>query len=226
MLKFFLASLFILSNAFASFHDMEVIQYNDMSEAKGIALLKSVFEEGRYLNRTQTYAFEKIRASRKKSLTAAVSNYSNGDYVILWGVGASAKDQNITEIEYKNMWRIMSYLSQSNFRVIMNVRSTADDLADALASKTSSVVLFSSHGNQQAFYDFNLNPVPQDIFKHRAENVYQVIISACYSQIALRTYEVPEDLKVFSWYGLTDPNELINFLFSPSYTGFEGKESR
>ena len=221
MLRIFLVSLFIFSNAYASLKDIEVIRYKDMSEEQGISFLKQHLEEGQYVNRSRSFAFEKVAPF--KSRQATKSNYTNGDYVILWGVGSSSGDQSITESEYKGIWRVMNYLSLKNFRVVMNVRSTSEDLADALSSKTSSVVLYSSHGNRNAFYDFNLDPIPEDIFSHRAANVYQVIISACYSMQALKNYEVPEDLKVFSWYGLTNPNELISFLVSDSYTGFEGK---
>lgn len=222
MLRILLVSLFILSNAYASLKDVEVIRYKDMSEEQGVAFLKQHLEEGQYVNRTRSFAFEKVAPFKTRQAIKS-NNYSNGDYVILWGVGSETADQSITESEYKGIWRVMNYLSLKNFRVVMNVRSTADDLADALSSETSSVVLYSSHGNRNAFYDFNLNPIPADIFSHRAANVYQVIISACYSMQALKNYEVPEDLKVFSWYGLTNPTELVNFLVGDDYTGFEGK---
>lgn len=119
----------------------------------------------------------------------------------------------------------MNYLAGKDFRVVMNVRSTSEDLADAFASPTSSVVVYSAHGNSSYFYDYNHNKIPTDIFSHRKSNVYQFILSACEGAQALRNnYEVPSDLKVFSWEGLTNPSELLNFLVSDNWSGFEGKK--
>lgn len=144
--------------------------------------------------------------------------------MILWGVGSDDKDQNITKIEYQKMWSMMNYLSKKNFRVVMNVRATSDDLSEALSSRTSSVVVFSSHGNERRFYDFNSQPVPTDIFKYRASNVYQFVLSSCYGSYALQNYNVPKNLYVYSWPGLTNPDELISFLVSNAYSALEGKK--
>jgi hypothetical protein len=215
MMKILWLALVLSFGAQASMNDVEVVRHQKLSLKGGIALLRHHLEESRYLNRTQTFAFES---------TAADANYKNGDFVILWGVGSSTTDQTITETEYKGLWRVMNYLSEKDFRVILNVRSTSDDLSDAFASKTASVVVFSSHGNQTAFYDFNHKPVPKDIFKNRSSNVYQFILSACYGSIALKAnYVVPNDLKVYAWGDLTNSTELLNFLVSDGWSGLEGK---
>lgn len=212
MIKYLIALIFSFS-AMASMQDLNIVKLSSVSEIKGIQLLKEHLEESRYLNRNQTFAFE------------IDNNYQNGDFVILWGVGSSTSDQSITETEYKGLWRVMNYLAQKDFRVIINVRSTSDDLSDALASKSASVVLFSSHGNKSAFYDFEHQAVPSDIFENRSSNVYQFILSACYGSIALKeNYVVPEDLKVFAWDDLTNSTELLNFLVSSKWTGLEGKK--
>ncbi|MBA2404986.1 MAG: hypothetical protein H0V66_09465 [Bdellovibrionales bacterium] len=215
MMKFLWLALVLSFTAQASINDVEVIRHKKLSLRGGIELLRHHLEESRYLSRTQTFAFESTQAD---------ANYKNGDFVILWGVGSSTTDQTITETEYKGLWRVMNYLSQKDFRVILNVRSTSTDLADAFASKTASVVVFSAHGNQTAFYDFNHIPVPKDIFTKRSANVYQFILSACYGSIALKAnYVVPGDLKVYSWGDLTNSTELLDFLVSANWTGLEGK---
>lgn len=201
-------ALFICFGAQAGMQNVEVLNLKS-----GINMLKDRLEGTRYLNRTQTFAFED-----------STKNYENGDFVILWGVGSSETDQTITETEYKNIWKIMNYLNGKDFRVILNVRSTGTDLADALSSESSSVVLFSSHGNQGAFYDFNHNPVDYNVFKNKSKSVYQFILSACYGSIALRdNYVLPDDLKIYAWSSLTNSTELKDFLLSDSWTGFEGK---
>jgi hypothetical protein len=201
-------ALLVCFGAQAGMQNVEVLNLNS-----GIRSLKNRLEGTRYLNRTQTFAFED-----------ATRNYENGDFVILWGVGSSTSDQTITETEYKNIWKIMNYLNGKDFRVILNVRSTGADLEDALSSESSSVVLFSSHGNESAFYDFNHNAIDYNVFKNKSKSVYQFILSACYGSIALRdNYVIPDDLKVYAWSGLTNSTELQSFLMGDSWTGFEGK---
>lgn len=201
-------ALFVCFGAHAGMRNVEVLNLN-----AGIKMLKNRLEGTRYLNRTQTFAFEE-----------ASKNYENGDFVILWGVGSSTTDQTITETEYKNIWKIMNYLNGKDFRVILNVRSTGADLKDAMTSDTSSVVLFSSHGNKEAFYDFNHQAVDFNVLANKSKSVYQFILSACNGLVALRAnYVIPDDLQVYSWEGLTNSTELHNFLIGDSWSGFEGK---
>lgn len=221
MIKYLILSCLVIGQAHASFKDIKVIQFKDQSEEAGVSLLKKHLEESRYVSRTTTFAFEKISSDKSSNKN---NRYTNGDFVILWGVGSESKDQNITELEYKGMWRMMNYLSNQKFRVVMNTRAISADLAEALASRTSSVVVYSSHGNERRFYDFDSNAIPTDIFKNRASNVYQFVLSACYGSYALRNYNVPRDLYVYSWPDLTNPEELLNFLVSDEYSALTGKK--
>ena len=201
--------------ASASTNDIQIIKHQILSSQAGVELLRHHLEESRYLNRSQTFSFEAVDEK---------TNYQNGDFVILWGVGSSATDLTITENEYKGLWRVMNYLSQKEFRVILNVRSTAEDLSQAIVSATTSVVVFSSHGNESAFYDFNHNPIPQNILSNHSTSMYQFILSACNGTIALRkNYVMPADLTIYSWAGLTNSTELLEFLVSDNWTGLEGK---
>lgn len=220
MIKYLILSFIVIGQAYASFKDIEVIQFKDQGEKAGISLLKKHFEESRYISRTTTFAFEKLSSDKSSNKN---NRYVNGDFVILWGVGSESKDQSITETEYKGMWRMMNYLSSKKFRVVMNTKALSADLAEALASKTSSVVVYSSHGNERRFYDFDYDPIPTDIFKNRSGNVYQFVLSACYGSYALRNYNVPRDLYVYSWPDLTNSEELLNFLVSDEYSALTGK---
>ncbi len=202
MLKF-LFFILITVNAFAA-----TIEANPlMSEVEGVELLKEKFdgEERRFI----------FKDGFKRPYTA-------GDFIILWGVGASAKDQKITEDEYKGLWRVMNYLSSKGFRVIMNVRSTGADLKSAAQSPTASVLLFSGHGNKTAFYDYDGKPVDFKVLETVSKSVYQFILSACEGRIALdANYVIPKRIQTYAWRGLTNSTELIDFLVGDSWTGFE-----
>ena len=202
MLKFFFF-LFITVNAIAGSINANPL----MSKQEGVDLLreKSQSEEKRFV----------FRDGFKRP-------YTRGDFVILWGVGASTANQKITEDEYKGLWRVMNYLSNSGFRVVMNFRSTGEDLKMAAASPTSSVLLFSGHGNKKAFYDYDGKPVDYDVLEKASRSVYQLILSACEGRIALDNYYVvPKRIRTYAWTGLTNSTELLEFLAGDSWTGFE-----
>lgn len=198
----------LISSSFAA----SVIQGNPlMSEVEGMQLLqeKSELEAKRFI----------FSDGFKKPAT-------RGDFVILWGVGASTANQKITEDEYKGLWRVMNYLSSTGFRVVMNFRATGEDLKLAAETATSSVILFSGHGNKTAFYDWDEKPVDFKVFEKASKSVYQFILSACEGRIALNdNYVVPKRIQTYAWEGLTNSTELINFLVGDSWTGLErGKE--
>lgn len=218
MIKFLILAFFVVFAAHADIQNPYEIQVRKgLSEEQGARLLQQHIEASLFLGNN---AFV-ISKGHEKAIS---TNYMSGDFVILWGVGSNSTDQQITMEEYKGLWRVMNYLSQKNFRVIMNVQSTSTDLSEALRSSTSSVVLFSSHGNTDAFYDFEAKMVPYNIFSKLGPNLYQFILSSCYGKIALRNYNVPEELHTISWSGLTTPTELLDYLVSDYWTGFEGKE--
>lgn len=206
MMKLFFL-LLLTVNAFANTIDANPL----MSEQEGVELLREKGESSE-----KRFVF---RDGFKKP-------YTRGDFVILWGVGASTANQKITEDEYKGLWRVMNYLSSNGFRVVMNFRSTGEDLMLAAASPTSSVLLFSGHGNKTAFYDFDEKPVDFKVLEKASKSVYQFILSACEGRIALDdNYVIPKRIQTYAWTGLTNSTELINFLVGDSWTGFErGKE--
>lgn len=208
MLKFFFL-LALVSNVFAGTGSIQ--SHPLMSEENGVELLREKLE-----GETKRFIFK----------TGLKAPYTRGDFVILWGVGASTENQKITEDEYKGLWRLMNYLSSNGFRVVMNVRATGIDLKLAAESPTSSVLLFSGHGNKIAFYDWDGKAVDYKVLEKASKSVYQFILSACEGRIALDdNYVVPKRIQTYAWTGLTNSTELIEFLVGDSWTGFErGKE--
>lgn len=161
--------------------------------------------------------------SKTKSELKSLNSYPSGDFYILFGIGGSSKDQEMTKNEYTQMWRIMNYLADKGFRVIINTKTDGDDLKNAAETEGTSVIVVSSHGNREAFYDFNSNPFPYDVFANKASTLYQVVISACYGSDFILNYQIPEGLLVYRWTGLTNSTELMNFLVGDSWDAFEGK---
>jgi hypothetical protein len=107
----------------------------------------------------------------------------------------------------------------------MTTKATAADLKEALQSDTASVILYSSHGNEERFIDFNHLAIPNDIFTNKAPNVYQFILSACKGRRALHAnYYIPSDLVPLAWTENTTTTELFEYLRGDSWTGFEGKK--
>ena len=151
------------------------------------------------------------------------SAYPAGDLYILLGIGK--KDEQMTKNEYTQLWKIMNYLSESGFRVMMNVKAKVKHLESAINSEETSLIMFSGHGNKTGFYDYDSNRVPSDIFNNAHENLYQFVLSACYGRLAIDSnYSIPSRIKTWAWSGLTDSNEFIKFLVSDQWSATEGKK--
>lgn len=206
MMKFLLLFIFV----FPAFAQTGKIEANPlMSLDEGADLLQEKFES------------EQKRFIFKNAFKAPATN---GDFVILWGVGASSANQTITRDEYKGLFRIMDYLSSNGFRVVMNFRATGEDLKLAVETPSTSVVLFSGHGNPKGFYDWNGNKVDYQVLENALPNVYQFILSSCHGRLALDDYYfVPKTMKTWAWRDLTNATELVEFLVSDKWSVFSGK---
>ncbi len=200
MMKFLLLFVFVFP-AFAGTITVET--YPHMDPEKGADFLQYHFE--RENNRI-------IFTSPHKNL------YKKGDFVILWGVGSSTDNQTITRDEYSGLWKVMNFLSDSGYRVIMNVRATGAHLKAAAESATTTVLIFSGHGNTSGFYDWEDKKVDYNVLANASKSVKLFILGACYGRIALDSvYVVPKRIKTHSWEGETDSDELIDFLMSKSW---------
>lgn len=150
------------------------------------------------------------------------SAYPAGDLYILLGIGK--KDEQMTKDEYTKLWRIMNYLNDKGFRVMMNVKAKVKHLEAAIDSVDTSLIMFSGHGNKKGFYDYDSKRVPSDIFKNAHAGLYQFVLSSCYGRIALdNKYTIPSHIKTYAWRGLTNSNEFISFLVSNDWDATEGR---
>jgi len=160
---------------------------------------------------------EEQNSSLKKS-----EAYPAGDLYILLGIGK--KDEQMTKKEYTQLWRVMNYLTESGFRVMMNVKAKVKHLEAAINSEETSLIMFSGHGNKTGFYDYDSNKVPSGIFNNAHKSLYQFVLSACYGRLALNSsYSMPGHIKTWAWKGLTNSTEFIDFLVSDQWSAFAGK---
>ncbi len=147
--------------------------------------------------------------------------YKAKNFYILIGLGSRQKDEVIQKTDWEALYSIMNYLSSRNFRVMINVQATTEHLKAAVSDENTSVILWSSHGNKEAFYDYNGNAVPKDIFKNKSKNFYQFILSSCEGKIALSKYQF-SGIKTWAWEGMTNSNQLKRFLLSDKWSALDG----
>lgn len=206
--------LFLLSvSTFASFKGGNTIFLRQgITENQGGEIIREMFLTGPTIYSSPFFIFHQERKGK---------NYPKGDFVILWGLGESESNQNMTENEYKMIWRIMNYLSSLGFRVIMNVRTEVNQIKEAVQTPGVSVILYSGHGNTSGFYDYFNNLVPYDLFRFKAKSLYQFILSACYGSESRLNYENPSNMILYTWPGLTNSKDLEGFLMN-SWNADEG----
>lgn len=150
--------------------------------------------------------------------------YKNKNFYIFIGLGPSEKDGKIQKMDWDAIYSIMNYVAKNNFRVMINVQATAEHLKLAAEDSETSIILWSSHGNKKAFFDYNEQPVPYDVFKKKSKSFYQFILSSCEGRIALNdNYTYDSSLKTWSWEGVTNSADLRKFLVSDAWDAFEGK---
>ena len=90
-------------------------------------------------------------------------------------------------------------------------------LCRLFAQKTTSVVIWSSHGSSDgAVYDANYQQLPYGIFLEGDPKNYrrQFILSNCYSDQTFKKYSWPGQSSQVYWEGTTDANELFDYLMS------------
>lgn len=210
MKHFIFASLILLSNAWAQIPAPEV-NVPELDETQGALFLEHQIKSSQSLLEDGMIAFIKDQKSA----------YPRGDFALLWGLGSVESDQQMTRNEYMTMWKIMNYLSDKGFRVVMNTKTLEKHVREALETEGVSVVLYSGHGNQTGFYDFNKTRISYDIFTNKARSVYQFILAACYGTEARSKYSPPLDMIMYTWSGLTTSSDLERFIMG-SWSGLEG----
>lgn len=191
------------------------ITLSPMTEVQGAKFVEHHLNSSETLLTDGTVAFVKEELSK--------TGFPMGDFAIMWGIGGSASDQAMTKDEYTRIWRIMNYLSDKGFRVVMNTKTRGSQLKEIVETEGVSVVIFSAHGNNSGFYDFNGSRVAYDLFTNKARSLYQFILSACYGTESRGNYNVPSDMIMYTWRGLTNSSDLEALLMSDSWTGLEGR---
>ncbi len=213
MKKFLLATLFIITNAWAQISAPEVL-LPPLNVEDGAAFIEHQIKSSHTLLAEGSIAFVKDQKSNA---------YPRGDFALLWGLGSVESDQQMTRNEYTTMWRIMNYLSDMGFRVVMNTKTLEKHVIEAVETEGVSVILYSGHGNQTGFYDFAKKRISYDIFQNKARSVYQFILAACYGTEARNLYNAPQDLMLFTWSGLTTSADLESFIMG-NWSGLEGRD--
>jgi hypothetical protein len=149
--------------------------------------------------------------------------YPKQNFYILIGLGQKGRDFIIQKADFEAIYNIMGYLADKQFRVLINVHATAEHLKIAVEDSQTSVILWSSHGNTNGFYDYNKDKVPYDIFKNKHKNFYQFILSSCEGQIALNDFYRPTAIKTWAWEKFTDSVQLKTLLLSDAWSADYGR---
>lgn len=201
--------------------ESQITLHLDASNSEEVLRLKEEIEEKQARSPEQIFEVIPVRQSTGEILVSGLKDnhlYKSKNFYIFIGLGNSNKDEAIQKTDWDALYAIMNYLAKKSFRVMINVQATAEHLRLASEDSETSIILWSSHGNKKAFYDYNGEPVPYDIFKNRSKNFYQFILSSCEGRIALDDNYNYGGLITYAWPGLTNSSELRSFLVSDKWS--------
>lgn len=193
--------------------------------------LSTEFEEGQFfefVSEAQNKGVKKIVFSpesgpyKKVSMTEE-SNIS-GDFYLLVGTNFSQTDETIRKGDYDDIYQTVRRLSWLKFRVTLNLTASVEDLKSALSNKNPTIIVWTSHGNEEAFYDFNQVKVPYKIFSKASPSVYQFVLTACNGFTALqKNYlaHAPKTMKHWGWQRLVyHPTDVKEFFSNNDWNPF------
>lgn len=165
--------------------------------------------------------------SRALKVGSVDDSYPGGDAYFMQGLSAT-DDKQMRAIEYRSLFPIVDYLSKRRMRVTVNLLANTSDLLAVFKSDRPSIVIWSSHGNEEYFFGANGEQIPHSIFKYVSKSVYQFILSSCYGRKALDNFylkEVPQEvsLQTVGWKGLTNSDQMIKHLMSDEWNMYEGR---
>lgn len=161
----------------------------------------------------------------KVGATSLDDNYSGGDAFIMHGL-APDQDKQMRQDEYRALFPVVDYLSRRRMRVTVNLNAGPADLRAVLQNTRPTIVIWSSHGNDEFFYGSNGEAIPHGIFKNASPSVYQFILSACYGRLALDNYYLKDlpaenDMLTVSWKEVTNSGEMMSYLMSDRWDMYE-----
>lgn len=143
-----------------------------------------------FIKTAQDHHYKKITIEPKLSDFQTVSSgekgYVSGDFVVLIGVSLSDKDESIRMNSYKLLYDAVNRMSRLQFRVVINTMASMSDLRNTLKSDRPTIVVWSSHGDPNYFYDFNNAQVPHNVFEKMSPSVYQFLLVSCNGFSALQ----------------------------------------
>ena len=122
-----------------------------------------------------------------------------------------------TEKEMKKFYNVIKWGLSAGFAMMLDPFTTVEDLREVIAQKTTSVVIWSSHGSSNgAVYDANEVQLPYGIFLEGDPKNYrrQFILSNCFSDQTIKKYSWPGQSSQVYWEGTTDATELFDYLMS------------
>ncbi|MFS4460238.1 hypothetical protein [Bdellovibrio sp. HCB2-146] len=201
--------------------EMDQSVLSDLNKDSFAKVLRFVYSRG-----VKEITFVKNSSySLKVGTTALDENYAGGDAFIMHGL-APEQDKQMRQDEYRALFPIVDYLSRRRMRVTVNLHAGTADLRTVLQNIRPTVIIWSSHGNDEFFYGSNGEAIPHGIFKNASPSVYQFILSACYGRLAMDNFYLKDlppgnDMLTVGWSGLTNSGEMMSYLMSDRWDMYE-----
>lgn len=181
-----------------------------------------------FIKTAQDYNYKKIiiepKLSDFKTISAA-DPYVSGDFIVLIGTNYSSSDEAIRKGDYDDIYNTIKEVSELKFKTTINLVASVTDLRAALKNNKPTIIMWTSHGNDHHFYDFNQIQVPDNIFKDTSPMVYQVLLTSCHGLLAFeKTYKkhTSKHLWVTGWNRIVwHPGDVKNYFDSSSWNPYD-----
>lgn len=225
-MKFLLCLLFLMScshNTFApkanlssrlpaSKDEFQNYENDDKSEIRLTASMLSEVDFTNYsfkdfIATAQKYQYKKIiiepeNDSSFKKVSSVDDSYPSGDFIVLVGTNFSETDELIRKGDYNDIYDTVKRMSWLKFRTTINLVASVKDLKSALKNTRPTIIVWTSHGNEDFFYDFNQVRIPYNVFKDTSPSVYQFILASCNGFTAIQNgYKnyISPTMKYWGW---------------------------
>lgn len=164
----------------------------------------------RFLKEAQGRGFEKVVFEPKRNPIIKVAMTEDtsisGDFYLMIGTNFTDIDERIRKGDFDDIFDVAKRMAWLKFRVTINLVASVTDLKNALSNTKPTIIVWTSHGNVESFYDFNQMPVAASIFKNTSPSVYQFHLASCDGLPAMQKKYlpyIPETMKYWAWEGLT-----------------------
>jgi hypothetical protein len=140
--------------------------------------------------------------------------YRNGDaWFFISDIGdAWARD------EWKRFYNVTRRMLANGYRVVAHPFPKTREVRAAVSSPETSVLIWSSHGNEKGQVFAKDAPLPRDVFvRQPSPRLRHIVISACYGEEVARYYPMPEGAELERWTGVTDTEDLFAYLNSNKF---------